>query len=145
MSRKPLNIQELLEIVGSQELPGDVEHRYELRRSLLCSRFFEHRVSRWERMMGYTAPLVAGGMMVGVFALMAANVSIEPEIGPQTVSSSTLVAQTPSMPVDVTPIRVEDFLSPASEPTVALAGFESAQEVRVHYIPLASHQYVRTQ
>lgn len=83
--------------------------------------------------------------MVGVFVLMAAHVSIEPEIGPQTVTSSTSVVQTPSVSADVTPIRVEDFLSPASEPTIALAGFESAQEVRVHYIPLASHQYVRTQ
>lgn len=145
MSRKLVNIEELLEIVGSQELPGDVEHRYELRRSLLCSRFFEHRVSRWERMMSYTAPLVAGGMMVGVFALMAAHISDEPEIGSQTVSSSTSVVQAPSVPVDVTPIRVEDFLSSASEPTVALAGFESAQEIQVHYIPLPSHQYVRTQ
>ena len=145
MSRKPLNIEELLQIVGSQELPCDVEHRYELRRSLLSSRFFEHRVSRWERMMSYTAPLVAGGMMVGVFTLMAAQIYVEPDVGPQTVSSSMSIAQAPSVPVDVTPIRVEDFLSPASEPTVALAGFESAQEVRVHYVPLASHQYVRTQ
>lgn len=83
--------------------------------------------------------------MVGVFALMAANVSIEPEIGPQTVSSSTSVVQAPTVHVDVKPIRVEDFLSLASEPTVALAGFESTQEVRVHYFPIASHQYVRTQ
>lgn len=96
-------------------------------------------------MMSYTAPLVAGGMMVGVFALMAAHVSGEPEIGPQTVSSSMSIVQAPPVPVDVPLIRVEDFLSPALEPTVALAGFESAQEVRVHYIPLASNQYVRTQ
>ena len=132
--------------MGSQEHAGDVEHRYELRRSLLGSRFFEHRASRWERMMGYTAPLFAGGMMVGVFALMAAQVSIEPEIGPQTVSSRTSVAQAPVTSIDVTPIRVEDFLSSPDEPTVALAGFEQTQnEVRVHYIPLTSHQYVRTQ
>lgn len=137
-------MQELLEIVGSQEFPGDVEHRYELRRALLSSRFFSPRVSRWERMMGYTAPLVAGGMMVGVFTLMAANVSIEPEIGPQTVSR-TSVAQVSEGSTVVTPIRIEDFLSSASEPTVALADFEADEEVEVHYIPLASHQYVRTQ
>jgi hypothetical protein len=131
--------------MGSQEHPGDVEHRYELRRSLLGSRFFEHRASRWERMMGYTAPLFAGGMMVGVFALMAAQVSIEPEIGPQTVSSRISVVQESSTSAEVTPIRVEDFLSSPDEPTVALAGFESAQEARVHYVPLANHQYVRTQ
>lgn len=95
--------------------------------------------------MGYTAPLVAGGMMVGVFALMAANVSIEPEIGPQTVSSRTSVVHAPSLSVDATPIRVEDFLSSALEPTVVLAGFETDKQVEVHYIPLAKNQYVRTQ
>lgn len=95
--------------------------------------------------MTYTLPLAAGGMMVGVFAFMAVHISMEPEIGPQTVSSNTSVARAPFVPIDVTPIRIEDFLSPASEPTVALAGFESAEEVRVHYIPLASHQYVRMQ
>lgn len=94
--------------------------------------------------MGYTAPLVAGGMMVGVFTLMAANVSIEPEIGPQTVSR-TSVAQVFEGSTVVTPIRIEDFLSSASEPTVALAGFDADEEVGVHYIPLARNQYVRTQ
>lgn len=94
--------------------------------------------------MGYTAPLVAGGMMVGVFTLMAANVSIEPEIGPQTVSSRTSVAQVSEASTTVTPIRIEDFLSSASEPTVALADFAPEQD-EVQYIPLARNQYVRTQ
>lgn len=96
-------------------------------------------------MMGYTAPLVAGGMMVGVFTLMAANVSIEPEIGPQTVSSRTSAAQVSEASTAVTPIRIQDFLSSVSEPTVALADFVADEEVEVHYIPLARNQYVRTQ
>ncbi len=145
MSRTQLNIEELLEVVGSQEHPGDVEHRYELRRSLLCSRFFAPRVSRWDKMMTYTAPLVAGGMMVGVFALMAANVSMEPEVGPQTISSRASVAQAPASQAHVEPIRVEDFLSDPSEPTVAFAAFGSDERSHVRYIPLTSQQYVRTQ
>lgn len=94
--------------------------------------------------MGYTAPLVAGSMMVGVFALMAANVSMEPEIGPQTISSRTSVVQVSQDSDVVKPIRIEDFLSSASEPTVALADFVPDED-EVHYIPLARNQYVRTQ
>ena len=146
MSRKPLNIQELLEIVGSQELPGDVEHRYDLRRSLLSSRFFAPRVSRWDRMMTYTAPLMVGGMMVGVFTLMAAHVSIEPEVGPQTISARDEVAQaSATSSLSVEPIRVEDFLSPSSEPMVALAGFTAQEKVERRYIPLSTDYFVRTQ
>ena len=145
MSRKHLTIEELLEIMGSQEHPGDIEHRYELRRSLLCSRFIASHISRWDRMMSFTAPLVVGGMMVGVFALMAANVSMEPEVGPQTVSSKTEVVRAGTVSAEVKPIRVEDFLSSPDEPTVALAGFEAQDKTQVHYIPLTSHQYVRTQ
>ncbi len=122
--------------MGTKEQSGDVEHRYQLRRALLCSRFFEPHVSRWDRMMSYTAPLLAGGMMVGVFTFMAANVSIEPEIGPQTISSKTEVAQAPSTSVEVTPIRVEDFLSSPDEPTVTFAA---------RHVPLTSRPYVRTQ
>lgn len=130
--------------MGSQENPGDVEHRYELRRALLCSRFFVPRVSRWERVMGYTAPLVAGGVMVGVFTLMAANMSVEPEIGPQTVSQ-TSVTQVSAGGAVVTPIRIEDFLSSVSEPAVVLADFAVDEEAEEHYIPIARNQYVRTQ
>jgi len=131
--------------MGSQEHPGDVEHRYELRRSLLCSRFFAPRVSRWDRMMTFTAPLVAGGMMVGVFALMAVHASIEPEVGPQTVSSSRSVVQASATQTHVEPIRVEDFLSDPTAPTVALADFGSEGIRQVHYVPLSTQQYVRTQ
>ncbi|MBI4598956.1 hypothetical protein HY734_02030 [Candidatus Uhrbacteria bacterium] len=145
MSRKQLNIEELLEVVGSQEHPGDVEHRYELRRSLMCSRFFAPRVSRWDRMMTYTAPLFAGGMMVGVFALMAAHVSMEPEVGPQTISSKSSVVQASVSQTQVEPIHVEDFLSDPFEPTVALADFETEETKRVNYVPLSMQRYVRMQ
>ncbi len=94
--------------------------------------------------MSYTAPLVAGGMMVGVFALMAANISTEPEVGAQTISSRPSIVQAPAVQTHVAPIRVEDFLSDPSEPTVALAEF-GINETRVRYVPLTSHQYVRTQ
>lgn len=144
MPRQPLNIEELIQRLSAEEPACDVEHRYELRRSLLCSRFFEPRVSRWDRMMTYTAPLFVGGMMVGVFTLMATNMSVEPDVGPQTLSKSEIAA-TPSVDGTFQQIRVEDFLSDPDLPTVALAGFESTNEERVLYTPLRSETHVRTQ
>lgn len=150
MSHKPLNIEDLLETMSSRERPGDAEHRYQLRRHLLYSRFFEDahsRTSRWDRMMSYTAPLVAGGMMVGVFALMAVYAPVEPEIGPQTPSSNTSIVQVPgTSTTEVIPLRVEDFLSDPNEPTVALVGFKTGEaSFQTRYVPVASQQYVRTQ
>ena len=95
--------------------------------------------------MTYTAPLVAGGMMVGAFALMAAHASIEPEVGPQTVSSSRSVVQASTTQAHVEPIQIEDFLSDPTAPTVTLADFESEETRQVHYVPLSTQQYVRTQ
>lgn len=95
--------------------------------------------------MTYTAPLVAGGMMVGVFAIMAAHVSMEPEVGPQTISSKSSVMQASTSQSHVEPIHVEDFLSDPAEPAVALAGFETGEISQVHYVPLSRQQYVRTQ
>lgn len=148
MPRKPHNIEELLQAMGSQEHPQDVAHRYELRRSLLCSRFFEGacpKPSRWDRMLTYTAPLVAGGMMVGVFALMAVQVSGEPEVGPQTVTSNLSVTRAPATVSQVVPIRAEDFLSDLRQPTVSLAGFVQHRPPVTHHVPLASQAYVRVQ
>ena len=84
--------------------------------------------------------------MVGVFTLMAAHVSIEPEVGPQTSSAGVEVTSvTPSSPTSVEPIRAEDFLSPSSEPMVALAGFKAQEKVGRRYIPLSTDYFVRTQ
>lgn len=95
--------------------------------------------------MTYTAPLFAGGMMVGVFALMAAHVSMEPEVGPQTISSKSSVVQASVSQTQVEPIHVEDFLSDPFEPTVALADFETEETKRVNYVPLSMQRYVRMQ
>jgi len=150
MPRKPLNIENLLEQMGSQELPGDPEHRYELRRRILCSRFFEDscvRSSKWDRLLTYTVPLFAGGMMVGVLTLVAVYSPIEAEVGPQTGASSIEVVQlTPVKTMDVAPIVVSDFLSDPKEPTVKLADFTVAEEKQsVRFIPLDHQYYVRTQ
>lgn len=131
--------------MGAGEHSGDVDHRYELRRRLLGSRFFKPQVSRWERMMSYTAPLIAGGMMVGVFTLMATHISTEPEVGPQTISSNMEVAQTPTVVREVNPIRTEDFLSDPSSPVVSLAEFGVQEKVEIRFIPVAHQQYVRIQ
>ena len=148
MPHKPYNIEELLQTMSSQEHPEDVAHRYELRRSLLCSRFFDgacQKSNRWDRMLSYTAPLVAGCMMVGVFALMAVNMSSEPEVGPQTVHSNISISRAPAGVSEIVPIRVEDFLSDPRQPTVSLAGFVQDRPLMTQHVPLVSQAYVRVQ
>ncbi len=58
--------------MASAEVPDDLVHRYRLRRSLLCSRYFEDTCERQEkrnRLLAYTAPLFAGTLLVVVFTV----------------------------------------------------------------------------
>jgi hypothetical protein len=96
-------------------------------------------------MLSYTAPLVAGGMMVGVFALIAVSAPIEAEVGPQTISGMSVSQATPIPTAEVTPLRVEDFLSDPMEPNVSLAGFGIKNSTSFEYIPFAPQVYVRMQ
>lgn len=76
MSRAPLNIESILERIGSVEKPEDPVHRYELRRELLCSRFFQAHCVREERrswFVTFTAPLITGGILVVVFAFVGSS------------------------------------------------------------------------
>ena len=78
MNRNPLNIESLLEQIGSADVPEDTVHRYELRRELLCSRYFgDHcaRQQRWNRLLTFTVPLLTGGMLVVVFSFVGASLS----------------------------------------------------------------------
>lgn len=67
----PVNLDQLLERLGSDEAPGDSKHRYALRRALLNSPVFEpsERSERRSLLFGATASLMAGGMMVAVLAV----------------------------------------------------------------------------
>ncbi len=143
MKRNQQNIEDLLERMGSQEHPGDPQHRYELRRQLLCSRFFEdcNRQSRWDRLFTYTAPLVAGGMMVGVLVVFAAawpqdTATIQQQVASQPVAEASM--ELADITVDVT-----EFVSDAEAPTVRLADFEQQNQVR--FVPMQRSQVVRTQ
>lgn len=151
MPKKPINIEQLLETMGFQDHIADPEHRYELRRRLLCSRFFEVQTSRWDKLFTYTAPLFVGGMMVGVFALMAVYAPMEPEVGHQTqpFSKANIIkedSRTLAEATVVTPLVPEDFLSDPKDPLVKLADFETVQTtVSPDYIPLSTQSYVRVQ
>lgn len=73
----PTNIESLLEHIESTDVPEDTMHRYELRRELLCSRYFDEHHQRQQkrnRFFTYTIPLMTGGMLVVVF--LAAGVSL---------------------------------------------------------------------
>lgn len=144
MNREPLKIEELLETIGSVEITGDPTHRYELRRRLLCSRFFDVecvRHSRWNRLLTYTAPLLAGGMMVGVFSLFAVSMS-ESDGTPAISSSGTTVAQMQGEPEPAS----DAFFSDPSEPLVQLADISTfVPEEVIRFVPLSRHDFVLTQ
>ncbi|MBI4437758.1 hypothetical protein HY631_02300 [Candidatus Uhrbacteria bacterium] len=140
----PLKIEELLERMDSREVLGDPAHRYELRRTLLCSRFFDvecARHSRWNRLLSYTAPLVAGGMMVGVFSLLAVSTSSD-GAEPVLLSINGEVAESTDEPSQA----FRPFVSNPSEPVVQLADINTLDpEESVRFAPLAEHTFVLTQ
>jgi hypothetical protein len=124
MSREQLNLEELLEHMGTDEVPGDSVHRYALRRKLLCSRFFgDHceRTAKINRVFTYTAPLFAGGVMVGMFVFFASFTSFDS--GAVEVSTSAEVVEFVEMPA-MANIQVNEFVSDPAEPKVQLAEFE---------------------
>ncbi len=77
MNNTSLKIEELLKQVGDTDVPDDVMHRYRLRRSLLCSSYFDSTCERNEkknRFIAYTAPLFAGTVLVVVFAVTGTSI-----------------------------------------------------------------------
>lgn len=70
--REPLNLEQLLECLGSNETPGDSHHRYALRRALLKSRCFEVNqiTAKWLRLFTLTTSAVAGGAVAVAFVLV---------------------------------------------------------------------------
>lgn len=146
-----LNIEELLETMGSVDLPGDPSHRYELRRKLLCSRFFgfvsEHnKITRWDRVFTYTAPLIAGGMMVGVFVLFATS-SVEEEREEHSILQTQIVESHTQEEVipEVSP-QTNEFISDPLEPKVKLVDFDMENSTEKNtFIPLNQYQSLRTQ
>jgi|GEM_PF-3528859 len=115
MIRKPLKIEELLERLGTSvegQSPQEPMHRYELRRRLLCSRYFGEnlqRQDRWNRMVSFTAPLFAGGVLVIIFSIVGSSMSdlpLMPHDQEQTIIAtqiSEVENSTPNSYVDFRP------------------------------------------
>ncbi|MBM5789841.1 hypothetical protein FJZ23_02010 [Candidatus Parcubacteria bacterium] len=81
--------------MASNEFPEDTVHRYELRRELLCSKFFGNRCARearWNRVMTFTAPLFTGGLLVVVFTLVGSSLN-QPSLPLATPVERAVVAQ----------------------------------------------------
>lgn len=69
----PSNLEELLVELGSQEVPGETEHRYTLRRALLNSHLFDEpsrATMFWSQLVRLRAPLLAGGIAVSAFVIV---------------------------------------------------------------------------
>ncbi len=144
MTHKKVQIEELLERMG-EEMHEDTVHRYELRRALLRSKHFEssRQKSRWDFVFTYSAPLVAGTVMVGVFVFMATTLAPTQQIESQPSSAgANIVLEAIPAPevasVDVGTVPASDFMSDPDAPLVALADFaEAAQEQVVKFVPIS--------
>lgn len=150
MNREPLKIEELLETMQTLPVPEDSLHRYELRRTLLCSRFFDSSCdtqSRWDKFLSYTAPLVAGSMMVGVFSLLALSMSSdETSSDIHAAPSSAQIVQVKETAVFQKASLFEEFISDDSLPTVQLVDIQTfSADQLVQFIPLAGYNFVLTQ
>ena len=137
MNRKPNSIEEMLEQIGSQEIPGDSSHRYELRRTLLSSKYFESTSenSRFEKVFSYTVPLMFGGVMMGVLFFTAQ--AFVPTTGNNDPLSGQM-AQLQMEDVDNSYIPVpDDFIDPSNS-VVEFADFDPfVSDNSVQFIPLS--------
>jgi len=122
MNKTPNKIEDLLERMGTQEVPGEPEHRYELRRALLCSERFDcnSKTSRWDRWMSYTLPLVTGSVVVGALVIFATHIPMDQlrSTSPGVVPLE-MAAQGPTQ----ASIAANEYLSDPTDPLIALAGF----------------------
>ncbi|MBT5808645.1 hypothetical protein HOI18_05225 [Candidatus Uhrbacteria bacterium] len=138
MSESQSKIEDLLEQIGTHEVHGDPEHRYELRRALLCSRYFDSpscdKTSRWDIIFTYTAPLIAGGVAVGVFAFMATSfTAVQGQPFQEAAGEIELAIESPVYVEDAellsrTFVPVAEFASDPTEPLVQLADFDTGVE-----------------
>gem|GEM_PF-2990640 len=96
---EPLSqLEQLLETLGSQESPGDTQHRYALRRALLRSDVFAANRSamKWFRVFTVTGSALAGGLVVTVMFISVNAMGSVHNIEPAPV----LVQVVESVPVD---------------------------------------------
>jgi hypothetical protein len=99
MTREPLKIEELFDRLGAVQAPQEVAHRYKLRRSLLCSRYFDDeqdRQERWNRLVSFTAPLFAGGMLVVIFSMVGSSLNELPVAPLNDTDTIVAAAEIPS-------------------------------------------------
>lgn len=137
-----LQLEELLQRMGSVEISEDVAHKYALRRALLNSTRFERNRFQlvWMRLFTYSTTLVAGGAVVAV--LVVSVMSFELPDMRRSASGSAAGTVTRTVPVQLVDMetRTEQAstdrsgLSPEAEPfvsrpaTVQFASFEIRPE-----------------
>ena len=116
MTHKPLKIEELLDRIDIRDVPCDSAHRYGLRRSLLCSKFFgDCGRANVNKIFSFTAPLLAGTVLVAVFAFVGSSMSeptvsskTSPVSGGQIVTASAPIVQSPTnefIDFNIVPVR----------------------------------------
>ncbi|MBI2475042.1 hypothetical protein HYV69_01320 [Candidatus Uhrbacteria bacterium] len=128
-------IEEMLERLGSIQTPEETAHRYELRRELLCSRYFNKSIEqqKWNRLMTFTVPLFAGGALVVVFTIASVTINESSQTESPIVSRSSqmITASTETFDSKIELINSDQFLSPVDEMVkfvpVHTASFEFAQ------------------
>ncbi len=125
----PSKLEELLVELGSQDVPGETEHRYALRRALLNSHLFDgpsRATVLWMRLVRLRAPLLAGGIAVSAFIIVfSLNGAGELESG--TVLATNQSGAVPELVSSDTSVRtVETAPTTRHLPTATLASTSAA-------------------
>lgn len=149
MAQKKVQIEQTLEKMGDySDTPIDTRHYYELRRSLLCSKYFEPSRKKmwWNGVFTYAAPLVAGGIVVGTFTLLAVSLSSNEAVILNTVESNTNLTSHVGEAVLTSSVSVESsipvsvFVSDPNEPLVQFADFVESQTTEsIRFVPVHPH------
>ncbi len=142
MSLSQQKIEQLLEQMGSVEPSQETQHRYQLRRQLLSSRFFHksHQRNRWNLFFSYAAPLMAGSMVVVMFIVLTPVTTSQAV--PVTSGLTVLGTSTSSYVALADASASNDgFFSGVNAPVVTLADFNTEKAVR--FVPLHSQPAVR--
>lgn len=134
----PHNIDTLLQRLGSHEIPGDSEHRYDLRRALLRSTYFEvnRKKQQWSKWLAMSTTIFAGSMMVLVISVGITQMPAGQQLPVSSDLPATVLVSDKVRPaisefvddtrsdirfVDMSPDRVRQDVQRAFEPAISFA------------------------
>ena len=131
-NRQQINLERLLNVLGSKEAPSDLRHRHALRRALMSSHYLSHPYGStvWHRLFVLSGPIFVSGIAVGAF-LFVAIPTLSPEGVSPLVNESVVGPSVELASTENEKIVEEDVLEPKStidfvdfRPSVTMNNFE---------------------